>query len=104
MPMKKLSALLGGVLFLIAGAWFAEEPRPDSYSAGLDSDAEKKFAALLENGRAAYKRALIACSLYADDYADANYENECKTAYQSFEVEFVGKFIRLIFKSAPALC
>jgi hypothetical protein len=42
---------------------------------------------------------LIACSLYADNYNGANYENQCKAAYKSFEVEFGSKFIGLIFKN-----
>jgi hypothetical protein len=92
--MKKLRALLGSALLLVAGPCFAE----DQWS-GLRPQAEKEFAALSENGRAAYKRALIACSLYADDYDNANYRDQCKTAYKSFKVEFGGKIIGLIFEN-----
>jgi predicted aspartyl protease len=98
--MKQLYLLLlGGVLLFIAGNCFAENQWPDAFTAGLGPDAEKEFAALSENGRAAYKRALIACSLYADNYDDANYQDQCKTAYQAFKVEFGGKFIGLFFEN-----
>ena len=55
--MTKIRALLGGALLLVAGICFAEDQWPDSYSAGIGPDAQKEFAALPENGRAAYKTA-----------------------------------------------
>ena len=55
---------------------------------------------LPENGRATYKRALIACSLYVDHYYDPNYKNQCETVYKSFAVEFGPRFIGLLFRNA----
>jgi clan AA aspartic protease (TIGR02281 family) len=92
-----MRALLGGALLLVAGACFADE-WPDQYSAG--PDAKKEFAALSENGRAAYKRALIACSLYADEHT-INYKADCKTAIEAFTLEFdQAKFIPFLFRYA----
>jgi hypothetical protein len=54
--MRKTPALLGGALLLVGGTCFAQDPWPDQYSATTGPDAQKEFAALPENGRAAYKR------------------------------------------------
>lgn len=60
--------------------------------------AQTEFAALSEDGRAAYKKALIACSLYAEhSYDPADYKTQCETAYKSFDVEYGDKFIRQLF-------
>jgi hypothetical protein len=98
--MSKLCALLGAGLLLAAQTCFAEDQWPDQYSAAIGPDAKKEFAALSETGRAAYKRALIACSLYADNYDDPNYKKQCETVYKSFEVEFGSRFIGLLFHNA----
>jgi hypothetical protein len=98
--MWKICALLAGALLLVAGTCCAEDQWPDQYSATTGPDAQKEFAALPENGRAAYKRALIACSLYVDDYYDPNYKNQCQTLYKNFEVEFGSRFIGLLFHNA----
>jgi predicted aspartyl protease len=97
--MGVLRALLYGGLLLAAQTCFAEDQLSGSFGAALSPDAVKEFAALSENGRAAYKQALIACSLYADNSDNANYESQCKTAYQAFKVEFGSEFIGLIFEN-----
>jgi hypothetical protein len=56
--MRKICTLLGGAVLLVGGTCFAQ----DQYSATTGPNAQKEFAALPENGRATYKRALIACS------------------------------------------
>ena len=98
--MRKICALLGGAVLLVAGTCFAQDPWPDQYSATTGPDAQKEFAALPENGRAAYKRALIVCSLYVDHYYDPNYKDQCETVYKSFAVEFGSRFIGLLFRNA----
>jgi hypothetical protein len=87
-------------LLLVGGTCFAQDPWPDQYSATTGPEAQKEFAALPENGRAAYKRALIACSLHVDHYYDRDYKNQCQTVYKSFEVEFGSRFIGLLFHNA----
>jgi hypothetical protein len=96
----KIYALLVGALLLVASNCFAQDQWPDQYSATTGPGAQKEFAALPENGRAAYKRALIACSLYVDHYYDSNYKNQCHTLFKSFEVEFGSRFIALLFHNA----
>src|SRR5262249_12068058 len=86
--MRKIRALLGGALLLVAGTCFAEDQWPDSYSAGIGPDAQKEFAALPENGRAAYKTALIACSLFVDEPSNAKLKQDCKAAIAAFALEF----------------
>src|SRR5262249_9590748 len=86
-PMGKIRALLGGALLLVAGTCFAEE-WPDKYSAFAGPYAEKEFAALTENGRAAYKTALIACSLFVDEPSNAKLKQDCKAAIAAFALEF----------------
>ena len=100
--MRKICALLRGASLLVGGTCFAQDPWPDQYSATTGPDAQKEFAALPENGRAAYKQALIACSLYVDHYYDpnSNYKNQCETVYKSFEVEFGSRSIGLLFHNA----
>src|SRR5262249_1054195 len=81
----------------IAGTCFAEDQWPDSYSAGIGPDAQKEFAALPENGRAAYKTTLIACSLFVDEPSNAKLKQDCKAAIAAFAIEFNKPFIRLLF-------
>ena len=95
--MTKIRALLGGALLLVAGICFAEDQWPDSYSAGIGPDAQKEFAALPENGRAAYKQTLIACSLFVDEPSNAKLKQDCKAAIAAFALEFNKPFIRLLF-------
>ena len=83
--MRKICALLGGAL-LVGGTCFAQDPWPDQYSATTGPDAQKEFAALPENGRAAYKQALIVCSLYVDHYDDLNYKKRCEAVYKRFRL------------------
>jgi len=87
-------------LLLVGGTCFAQDPWPDQYSATTGPDAQKEFAALPENGRAAYKQALIACSLYVDHYDDPNYKKQCEAVYKRFEVEFGSRFIGRLFHNA----
>jgi hypothetical protein len=98
--MRKICALLWGTLLLVGGTCFAQDPWPDQFSATTGPNAQKEFAALPENGRAAYKQALIACSLYVDDYYDPNYKKQCETVYKSFALEFGSRSIGLLFRNA----
>jgi hypothetical protein len=102
--MQKVRALLSGALLLVAGTCFAEDRWlwdgwPDPVTAEYGPNAAREFAALSESGRAAYKVALVACSLYADRYYDpnSNYKNQCETDYKSFEIDFGSKYIGVLF-------
>src|SRR5690242_14439010 len=100
--MLKISALLAGALLFVAGTCFAEDQWPDQYSAGMGPDARKEFATLSENGRAAYKRALIACALYVDEPTNEQYKADCKATVEGFTLEFAHKTsaMSLIFRYA----
>jgi predicted aspartyl protease len=84
--MRKI-ALVTGVLVLTAQTCFAE------FQWAADAErfipkAKIELAALSENGRTAFRKALIACSLYADESSNAEYKDNCKVASKSFTVEF----------------
>jgi hypothetical protein len=81
----KICALLGAAFLLTAQACFAEDQW------GVDTDipkAKTELAALSEEGRIAFRKALIACSLYADNYNNATYKDACEVASKVFTVEF----------------
>jgi hypothetical protein len=50
--------------------------------------AQQEIAALPQAGRAALQKALIACSLFADDYLSTQYQRECEGTAKFFVVEF----------------
>lgn len=67
--------------------------------------AQQEIATLPQAGRAALQRALIACSLFADDYLSAQYRRECERASKSFIVEFSGtnSFVKMLLQNAVTL-
>jgi len=85
-----IRAVLGGAVLLVAATCFADE-WPDQFSAGVGPDAKKEFAALAEDERAAYKRALVACSLFVDEPTNFQFKTDCRTGGTG------GSFIRLLF-------
>ena len=92
MTVRKIRALASGVLLLVsAEACLAEDRRNETFDATWDTlgqNAEKELAALPKDGRRAYQKALIACSLYADEYSNDKYGAECRRATTFFSVEF----------------
>jgi hypothetical protein len=50
--------------------------------------AVQEIAALPKAGRAALQKALVACSLFTDDYLSVQYQTECERASKFFVVEF----------------
>jgi hypothetical protein len=63
--------------------------------------AEQEIGALPKAGRAALQKALIACSLFADDYLSAQYQTECKKTSKFFVVEFSSEssFLKLLLET-----
>jgi hypothetical protein len=59
---------------------------------------------LPDAGRRAFREALIACSLYADDYDSADYRAQCQRASKSFVIEFSrdSSAIDLSFKASKS--
>jgi hypothetical protein len=66
--------------------------------------AEEELETLPENGHQAFRKALIACSLYADYYDTIKYKAECQTASKYFSYEFGGSSssLSILFESAEA--
>src|SRR5262249_59518064 len=91
--MRKIRALLGGALLLVAGTCFAQNQDPWA------ADVRKELAGLPESGRTAFNKALIACALYVDEPDNANYGEVCKVAAKAFSVEFKSGYspISLLF-------
>jgi hypothetical protein len=60
---------------------------------------------LPDTGRRAFREALIACSLYADDYDSADYRAQCQRASKSFvtEISQDSSAVDLSFKMSMAM-
>ena len=50
--------------------------------------AKTELAKLPDSGRASFQNALVACTLYVDDYLNSKYESECQRAATSYLVEY----------------
>jgi predicted aspartyl protease len=96
--MRKIRALLGGALLLVAGTCFADE-WPDQYTAGIGPDAQKEFAALTQNDRAEYRGLLIDCGLYVD-LAKTEYKGMCEARVEVFTRDGKTSAISLLFQRA----
>ncbi len=87
-----LSALAGaGLLLVLVQICHSASPRDEAFEkiwAAFGRKAETELLALPAKGRAAFQRALIACSIYADDASNIKYTSECKTTSDYFLTEF----------------
>jgi hypothetical protein len=70
---------------------------------GLKADSE--LMSLPAKGRAAFQKALIACSIYADAYSNLKYTSECETTSNYFLTEFSdnSSALSVLFKAAMTL-
>jgi hypothetical protein len=50
--------------------------------------AKNELAKLPESGRVSFQNALVACSLFVDEYLNTKYESECQRAATSYLVEY----------------
>lgn len=89
-----ISALAGAGLLLVLGQiCHSASPRDEAFEkiwSAFGRKAETELAALPAKGRVAFQRALIACSIYADDASNIKYTSECKTTSDYFLTEFSG--------------
>jgi hypothetical protein len=67
--------------------------------------AEQEIAALPKAGRESLQKALIACSLFTDDYLSVQYQTECQRASKFFIVEFStnDSFVKTLLRTAVTL-
>jgi len=66
---------------------------------------QSELLALPAKGRAAFQKALIACSIYADAYSNLKYTSECETTSNYFLTEFSdnSSALSVLFKAAMTL-
>lgn len=89
-------------LLITAHTCFAQDQWAGPYAAEFGPKAKAEFAALSENGRTAFRNALIACGLYVDEPINAVHKGDCKVALKGFVVEFSNEHsaISLLFNDA----
>jgi hypothetical protein len=93
--------------FISTQICFAADQRAEIFQdvwLGWGQRAEEELEALPENGHQAFRKALIACSLYADYYDTIKYKAECRTASKYFSYEFgdSSSSLSILFESAAA--
>jgi len=81
-----VAALLMSVHLCLAGDARRQAAEGWWFTWGEKAKAELK--GLPEPGRRAFREALIACSLYADEYDSDAYRGECQRAVKFFVIEF----------------
>ena len=100
--MSKICALLSGGLLLTAQLCLAEDRWAGPMAAEFGQKAKTELAALGEDGRTAFRNALIACGLYVDEPGNVKHKDDCKVALKVFTVEFSNEHsvIPLLFNNA----
>jgi hypothetical protein len=94
-----------GLLILSVQLCVAADARREAADRWWSLWGEKTKAELksLPNaGRKAFRDALIACSLYADEYDSAEYKAQCEKATKAFVIEFSqdGSAIEMSFRAS----
>jgi hypothetical protein len=82
---------VGALLISVQLCFAADERRQtfESMWAAFGEQAKEELVALPEKGRSAFREALIACSVYADDeYDSPTHRDKCETGSQFFVHEF----------------
>lgn len=107
MPLRIKSAGAGLLLVLIQTCLAASQ-QDESFEKiwlAFGPKAQSELLALPAKGRAAFQKALIACSIYADAYANLKYTSECETTSNYFMTEFSdnSSALSVLFRAAMAL-
>jgi hypothetical protein len=109
MTSKIKCALAGAGLFLLlVQISLAAGQQDESFEkiwAAFGQKAQSELLALPAKGRAAFQKALIACSIYADAYANLKYTAECETTSNYFMTEFSdnSSALSVLFQAAMSL-
>jgi hypothetical protein len=109
MTFKVKSMLAGGVLLLVlVQICLAAGQQDESFEkiwGAFGQKAQSELLALPAKGRAAFQKALIACSIYADAYANLKYTSECETTSNYFMSEFSdnSSALSVLFQAAMSL-
>lgn len=92
MTFKNISILAGVGLLVVFGHICLSASQSDEVFervwTAFGQRAESELTALPAKGRAAFQKALIACSIYADAYSNLKYTSECETTSKYFMTEF----------------
>jgi clan AA aspartic protease (TIGR02281 family) len=91
MTTAKIRGLATAGLLLVSMQICLGEQRQETFKVWwplFGQKAEQEISALPKAGRAALQKALIACSLFADDYFNVRYQMECERISKAFVVEF----------------
>ena len=88
--MRTIVAMAASVLVFLPQAGSATTAREqfDATWEIFGQRAKTELAKLPQSGRTSFQNALVACSLYADDYLSSKYESECQRAATSYLVEY----------------
>jgi hypothetical protein len=97
-----------GLLLVSVQTCFAAGERQETFKlwwSFFGQQAEQEIAVLPRAGRLALQKALVACSLFVDDYLNAQYQTECERTSKFFVVEFTGdgSSVGLLLKNAVVL-
>ena len=109
MTFKIKSTLAGaGLLLVLIQICVAASPQDEIFEkiwSAFGQRAQSEVLALSAKGRAAFQKALIACSIYADAYANPKYTSECETTSNYFLTEFSdnSSALSVLFKAAMTL-
>lgn len=87
-----IGALAGAALLLVlVQNCHSASPRDDAFEkiwSAFGRKAEAEIVSLPAKGRVAFQRALIACSIFADDATIIKYTSECRSTSDYFLTEF----------------
>jgi hypothetical protein len=109
MTLKNKSTVAGVGLLLVFGQICLSASQQDEVFEKIWSaygqKADLELMALPAKGRAAFQKALIACSIYADAYPNLKYTSECETTSSYFLTEFSdnSSALSVLFKAAMTL-
>jgi hypothetical protein len=105
MTTAKIRGLATAGLLLVSMQICLGEQRQETFKVWwplFGQKAEQEISALPKAGRAALQKALIACSLFSDDYLSVQYQTECERASKFFIVEFSSNdsFVKTLLQTA----
>ena len=106
MMASKINAAASGGFLFVAQVCLAAGPLDESFEkiwSSFGQRSEGELAALPAKGRAAFERALIACSIFVDMYSNPKYTSECETNSYDFLTQFSASSSALSFLFTRAI-
>lgn len=109
MTFKNKSTVVGvGLLLVFVQICLSASQQDESFEriwSAFGQRAQSELVALPAKGRAAFQKALIACSIYADAYSNLKYTSECESTSNYFLTEFSdnSSALSILFRAAMTL-